>query len=103
MKLQIRYGPLIRGIREAETFRTPRNLILLILLFLYQFFAIEIVESLALLIGLMPGMFTWALDIAAEHRAVESWEVTAHLSEMLEDPDNVFILLLCTGFGNRHI
>ena len=48
MKLQIGTTPLMRDIREAETFRTPKNIFLKILIFVGVFGLMVLVQSIAM-------------------------------------------------------
>lgn len=102
MKLQIQHPapPLEEDIRKAKTFRTPQNLLLKILIFAGVFLAIELIEGIAAVGGLMPRYLSWASEYMAETGSNITTEVANdQLNNMLKDPANTVIVLFRTAAG----
>ena len=99
MKLQIGFTPLMRDIREAKTFRAPKNIILKILIFVGVFLVLQIVESFAIVAALMPRLMEWAAQQMEAHGSVANDAMLDKLADLLLDPANTTIMLVCTGFG----
>ena len=97
MKLYQDY-PLIQTVREAETFRTPKNIFLQILIFIGVFFILEIAESIGMIIGVLPRLMAWAREQASSG-ALDSEVMTEKLNSLLLDPELTYIMLLSTGLG----
>ena len=98
MKIDTDY-PLIKTVREQETFRTPQNLILQSLIFLAVFITLEIAESIGMVIGIMPRLMDWAREQMAATGNLDQMEMTEKLNNMLLDPANTHIMLIATGLG----
>ncbi len=90
--------PLIRTVREPETFRTPKNLILQLLIFAAVFFVLEIAESIGMVIGVMPRLMGWAREQAAAG-TLDNAVMIEKINSLLLDPGITYIMLLATGMG----
>ena len=99
MKMQIQETPLLRDIREAPTFRTPKNLFLQALLFFGVFLVINIVESFAVTAALLPRLISWATEQVTANNNLDSTIVMDKLNNMLNDPANTVLMLFCTASG----
>ena len=87
-------------VRSAKTFRTPKNLILMILIFAGIFLIISMAESMPRMVVLMPSLLSWTIEqsqLLGEN--FTDAMIYEHLANMLTDPSLMFAMLLCTGFG----
>ena len=98
MKLYTDY-PLMQTVREQETFRTPKNLILQCLIFYAVFWVLQIAESIGMVIAIMPRLMDWARNQMTQTGTLDQEEMLEKINNMLLDPANTHIMLLCTGFG----
>ncbi|MBR3630199.1 MAG: CPBP family intramembrane metalloprotease [Oscillospiraceae bacterium] len=97
MKLNMNY-PLIQRIREEEEFRTPKNLLLKLLIFGIVFLIASIAESVAMFGGFFPKLMQWASSQMTENGGgtVSSQDLMDKLQNMLLDPEYTYILLVST-------
>jgi hypothetical protein len=95
MKLQISY-PLTKRIREEKTFRTPKNILLQILIFVGIFFIAEMAESMGMIAGVMPRFMDWATQQMENNGQIDSQEATDYLNNLTLDPSNTVIMLFST-------
>jgi len=98
MKIYQNY-PLSRTVREPETFRTPKNIVLQCLIFIAVFFVLEMAEGLGMMIGVMPRLMSWAREQIAVTGELTPEQLTEKLNTLLEDPEQTYIMLLATGLG----
>ena len=99
MKLLVPDSHLVNDIRGQKTFRVPKNLILMILIYFGIFFVLQIFESFGMVFGIMPSVFAWANEQMSNSGALNSQEVMDKINSLLEDPSNTFLMLLCTGIA----
>ncbi len=98
MKIYQEY-PLNGIVREPEVFRTPKNIILQILIFAAVFLVVEIAESFGMVIGVMPRLMEWARQEIAETGNLTTEMMTEKLNTLLLDPSLTYVMLLATGLG----
>ncbi|MBR4318612.1 MAG: CPBP family intramembrane metalloprotease [Oscillospiraceae bacterium] len=98
MKIYTDYS-LTKTVKELETFRTPKNLILQCLIFGGVFLLVQIAESLGMIIGIMPQLIDWAKEQTALNNTLTSEMMMEKLNHLLNDPALTYILLFSTGLG----
>ncbi len=99
MKLNFDY-PLIQRIREEETFRTPRYLILKVLIFVAVFFAVSIAESIGMIFLFIPKLMEWATGVMEQNGGqISSEAMMEKLNTLLLDPQYTHIMLFSTALG----
>ena len=90
---------LMQTVREAETFRTPKNIILQSLIFGVVFLVMALAEGTGIIIGVFPRIMEFARERIAQDGKLDSAELTEKINSLLADPANTHIMLLCTGLG----
>lgn len=101
MKLQVKFTPWIRDIKEAKTFRVPKNIVLQILIYLGVFLLLQMAESAVMMPFLMPRLFDWAMnEINQNNGGSIAYDVMMDkINNMMMDPANTTIMLFCTLAG----
>ncbi len=94
------YYPMIERIREEPVFRSPKNMFLKILMYAGVFIVMSLAESFGSVALLIPQLFKWATQQMEENGGtLDSQVATEYITDLSNDPKNLFIMLLCTGFG----
>ena len=95
------YYPQVERSRALDVFRTPKNVFLKLLVFIAVFFCMSMAESIGTVIGLMPGLIRWGTEQIGEDGTgtIDQNAMQQKLNELMEDPSNTHIMLLCTGLG----
>ncbi len=99
MKIVTNY-PLVDKIRAAKTFRTPKNLFLMILIFTGVFMIISSAESAPLMVIMMPSLLSWTMEmVEATGGQVSDAMIYEHLNNTLMSPKMMQAMLYCTVLG----
>ena len=100
MKLQLQNTPFIDNIRNEKTFRTPRNIILKLLIFAGIFYLMQLAETICIFPFLLPRVFDWARQqTEANGGSLSSEETMDAINAIAADPANVWMMLFCTVGG----
>lgn len=96
MHLQKHY-PLLPRIREEQTFRTPRNIFLKLLIFLAVFIVGEMLSGMVIVIAAMPSLMQWASDeMQVSGGSLDSELANEQINSIMNNASNVRVMLFST-------
>lgn len=88
---------LIRDIREAPKFMVPKNIFLLLLVCIAVFFGVTMVESMAMMVWLVPKTISWMMENMSADGVVDSEQLNVYMTDLLLDPTATIVMLYCTA------
>ncbi len=92
--------PIVQELRNLKTFRSPQQLILIILIFVAVFMTGSMVQSIAMMIGIFPRLIGWTMEqMELNGGEVSSEEVMQFTMQLLEDPSMTAIMLYSTALA----
>ena len=90
---------LIQTVREAEDFRTPKNIFLQCLIFGVVFFFMSLIEGLGTIVIIFPKLIEFAGNHLADTGSLADAKISEKITTMFSDPAYTNVMLFCTGLG----
>lgn len=88
--------PLVEQTRSLETFRTPKNLILKLLIFYLVFNIGSVLQSFILMPAMIPKILRWSTEKFSNGESIDSQEAMDFIMNMMNDSSLTILMLFST-------
>lgn len=88
--------PMTERLRNYQPFNTPKNIFLILLIFVAIFLVGSMVQAGVLMVGIMPKVMGWMTQQVEANGVIDTMEAYTYTMNLMMDPTNTVLMLFST-------